>query len=273
MKSEMRRFENCRFALETLKEAIAVFDRELEGGSSTVSYMTAMIGETERGHDDETEFFADYRKTPDNVAYKRVAVGESSAIRAEMKFHTFAGVSSQPAVRVEVQADRWAQILAVMEVFESARPRAELPRPKPAPPVIFLGHGRSDAWKELRDHLRDKHGFEIEAYEIGARSGHTIRDILEGMLAKSSIAFLVMTGEDSTASGELHPRLNVVHEAGLFQGRLGFNRAIVLLQEGTTEFSNIHGIEQLRFANIKEVFGDVVATVRREFPISPGGGR
>jgi predicted nucleotide-binding protein len=75
-----------------------------------------------------------------------------------------------------------------------------------------------------------------------------------------------MTGEDAMQSGDLHPRLNVVHEAGLFQGRLGFNRAIVLLEQGTTEFSNIHSIEQVRFANIKEVFGDVVATIRREFP-------
>lgn len=132
-----------------------------------------------------------------------------------------------------------------------------------------MGHGHSESWKELRDHLRDKHGFEIEGYEIGARAGHTIRDVLERMLARSSIAFLIMTGEDLTASGELNPRLNVVHEAGLFQGRLGFNRAIVLLEDGTTEFSNIHGVEQLRFGNIKEVFGDVLATVRREFAPSP----
>ena len=79
------------------------------------------------------------------------------------------------------------------------------------------------------------------------------------------MAFLVMTGEDQTDSGELHPRLNVVHEVGLFQGRLGFHRAIVLLEEGTSEFSNIHGIEQIRFKNIREVFGDVVATISREF--------
>jgi predicted nucleotide-binding protein len=169
-------------------------------------------------------------------------------------------------VTVEVQAEKWPQILSVMDVFESDKVHAELPQPEVEPPVIFLGHGQSEAWKQLRDHLQDKHGFKIEAYEIGARSGHTIRDILGSMLDRSSMAFLVMTGEDRTESGEKHPRLNVVHEAGLFQGRLGFNRAIVLLEEGTTEFSNIHGVEQIRFTNIKEVFGDVVATVRREFP-------
>jgi predicted nucleotide-binding protein len=59
----------------------------------------------------------------------------------------------------------------------------------------------------------------------------------------------------------------VVHEIGLFQGRLGFNRAIVLLEDGVEEFSNIHGIEQIRFSkgNIRETYGEILATIKREF--------
>ena len=85
------------------------------------------------------------------------------------------------------------------------------------------------------------------------------------MLAKSGFAILVMTAEDETAKGTYHPRLNVVHEAALFQGKLGFERAIVLLEDDTEEFSNIAGIQQVRFAkgNIKETYGDVLATLRR----------
>jgi predicted nucleotide-binding protein len=76
-----------------------------------------------------------------------------------------------------------------------------------------------------------------------------------------------MTGEDAMDDGSIRARSNVIHEAGLFQGRLGFARAIILLEEGTEEFSNIHGIEQIRFSKdrIRETFGDVVATIRREF--------
>jgi predicted nucleotide-binding protein len=60
----------------------------------------------------------------------------------------------------------------------------------------------------------------------------------------------------------------VVHEVGLFQGVLGFDRAIVAIEEGVEAFSNIQGIHQLRFStgNIREVFGDVLATLKREFP-------
>ncbi len=122
----------------------------------------------------------------------------------------------------------------------------------------------------MKDHLHDKHGYDIETYEIGARAGHAVRDILQDMLIRSSFAILVMTGEDETQDGKLRARPNVIHEIGLFQGRLGFNRAIVVLEKGTEEFSNIQGIEQIRFdkGNIKETFGDVLAVLRREFPES-----
>jgi predicted nucleotide-binding protein len=61
-----------------------------------------------------------------------------------------------------------------------------------------------------------------------------------------------------------------VHEAGLFQGRLGFERAIVLLEEGCEEFSNIHGLNQLRFpkGNVRAVFEQARAVLEREGLIS-----
>jgi len=76
-----------------------------------------------------------------------------------------------------------------------------------------------------------------------------------------------MTAEDQTIHGHFRPRQNVVHETGLFQGRLGFNRAIVLLEDGVEEFSNLHGIEQIRFSqgNIRETYGEILATIKREF--------
>jgi predicted nucleotide-binding protein len=60
--------------------------------------------------------------------------------------------------------------------------------------------------------------------------------------------------------------MNVVHEAGLFQGRLGFTKAIVVLEEGCEEFSNIHGLGQIRFpkGRISAVFEEVRAVMERE---------
>lgn len=87
------------------------------------------------------------------------------------------------------------------------------------------------------------------------------------MTEVSSFAILVMTGEDEGKDGQLKARPNVIHETGLFQGKIGFSRAIVLLEDQTEEFSNLYGIQQIRFTkgNIKETFGDVIATIKREF--------
>lgn len=136
--------------------------------------------------------------------------------------------------------------------------------------TVFIGHGRSRSWRDLKDHLQDLHGIDVVAYETGARAGLTIHEVLREMVSKASIAFLVLTAEDIDRDGVAHARENVVHETGLFQGKLGFKRAIVLLEEGCNEFSNIAGLQQLRFAqgNIKEIFGDVLAVVRREFTSS-----
>jgi Predicted nucleotide-binding protein containing TIR-like domain len=54
------------------------------------------------------------------------------------------------------------------------------------------------------------------------------------------------TGKDETKDGKLLARQNVVHEAGLFQGKLGFTRAIILLEEVTEEFSNLAGLKRKR---------------------------
>lgn len=87
------------------------------------------------------------------------------------------------------------------------------------------------------------------------------------MLTQASFAVLVLTGEDATGDHQMRARQNVVHEVGLFQGKLGFARAIVLLEEGVEDFSNVSGIHQIRFSKggIRETYGDVLATLRREF--------
>lgn len=219
--------------------------------------------------DTEDEFFADYLNAPDQATFFKY-IGSSSL---QVHFHNH-------GTDVAVECPLRDAIDAALNAFKEAAPSSRLPDPPEPPkqtpppppkPKVFIGHGRSAAWRELKDHLADKHDLDIVAYEVGARAGHTIRDVLEEMLTRSSIAFLVLTGEDRDAEGHLHARENVIHETGLFQGYLGFPRGIVLLEEGTAEFSNIHGIDQLRFSkgNIKEVFGDVLAVLRREFGSLP----
>lgn len=75
-----------------------------------------------------------------------------------------------------------------------------------------------------------------------------------------------MTGEDEQPDGKLRARMNVIHEAGLFQGRLGFTKAIVVLEDGCEEFSNIQGLGQIRFpkGKIKACFDEIRQVLERE---------
>ena len=177
-------------------------------------------------------------------------------------------------MKITVRSTTRGAIERVLAVFTDAVEGALVPlpperSPPPAkPPTVFIGHGRSPLWRDLKDHLQDQHGYSVVAYETGARAGHAVRDILEQMLEGSSFAVLLMTGEDEQVDGSSRARQNVVHESGLFQGRLGFDRAIVAIEDGVEEFSNLQGVHQLRFSSgsVREIFGDVLATLRREFP-------
>ncbi len=121
---------------------------------------------------------------------------------------------------------------------------------------IFIGHGRSLLWRELKDYLEDDLGLECDEFNRVATEGITITERLSQMLDSAAFAFLIMTAEDERVDGTRQARMNVIHEAGLFQGRLGFDRAIILLEEGCEEFSNIYGLGHRPFAagNIESAF-------------------
>lgn len=151
-------------------------------------------------------------------------------------------------------------------LFEAALRVEQNSISKNVPDRIFIGHGRSGAWRELKDYIRDRLGLEFEEFNRISIAGIATTERLVAMLDNSSMALLVCTAEDEHSGGSQHARENVVHEAGLFQGRLGFRRAIVLLEEGCTEFSNIHGLGQIRFprGNIGACFEQIREVLERE---------
>jgi Predicted nucleotide-binding protein containing TIR-like domain len=131
---------------------------------------------------------------------------------------------------------------------------------------VFIGHGRSYLWKDLKDFIQDRLNLPWDEFNRVPVAGITNIARLSEMLEAAAIAFLVMTAEDEQADGNHHARMNVIHEAGLFQGRLGFARAIILLEEGCQEFSNVQGLGQIRFpkGNIKAAFEEIRQVLERE---------
>ena len=157
------------------------------------------------------------------------------------------------------------QTLAVLDELLNRLEEKRLDLPKqgsdarPTPSLssgrrVFIGHGHSLLWSTLKDFLVDRLRLPFEEFNREPTAGLSTKERLEQMLNDTGFALLVHTAEDEHSDGTQHARENVVHETGLFQGRHGFRRAIVLLEEGCAEFSNMRGITQIRFPR-----GDLMA--------------
>ncbi len=131
---------------------------------------------------------------------------------------------------------------------------------------VFIGHGRSIPWRDLKDFIQDRLHLPWDEFNRVPVAGFANIARLSEMLDSSAIAFIVMTAEDEQADGKLHARMNVIHEAGLFQGRLGFEKAILLVEEGCEEFSNVQGLGQIRFppGKISAIFEEIRRVLERE---------
>ena len=250
-------YYRTRFPARVIEEAHDLFLSKLDPKKEIKTPQTLSItkGEETWRFDSREEFLADYASSDlfqfnHDTLVNRLSVSQYSA--------------NSPCVHVRFRLR--ADIESVFNVFERNVATSKITSAS-TPIKVFVGHGRNQQWRDLKDHLHDKQGLDVIAYEIGPRAGLSVKEVLEGMLNESSFAVLILTGDDQHADGELHARHNVVHELGLFQGRLGFTRAVVLLEEGVSEFSNILGVNQIRFSkgNIRETFGDILATIRREF--------
>lgn len=131
---------------------------------------------------------------------------------------------------------------------------------------VFIGHGRSPLWRELKDFVQDRLRLPWDEFNRTPAAGIPTTTRLSEMLDQATFALLVMTAEDEQADGTTRARTNVVHEAGLFQGRLGFSKAIIILEDSCEEFSNIYGLGQIRFprGKISAAFEDIRHVLERE---------
>ena len=164
--------------------------------------------------------------------------------------------------RVEL-IKRAEQVRRIIEAFEAAPAATQSPL---LGKKIFIGHGRSLVWLQLKDFIRERVGVPCDEFNIEPAAGMSTTARLDAMLAQAGFAFIVMTAEEKHADGRIYARPNVIHESGLFQAKLGTPRAIVLLEEGCGDFSNIAGLTHIGFpsGDLKPAFEDVRRVLERE---------
>jgi len=131
---------------------------------------------------------------------------------------------------------------------------------------VFIGHGgSSNEYLKLGVWLT-KCSLEWEVFTTEPTAGLSTKERLLQMLDNAKMAFLIMTPEDEAANGTMTARANVIHEVGLFQGRLGWTKAIVLVEEGCEQFSNIEGLGQIRYpkGNLDAALEEIRQVLTRE---------
>jgi len=176
----------------------------------------------------------------------------------------FPRIPPQPRIN-DVRAiltERTAHLQRIVEALEVLPETTKSPRGN----RIFIGHGRSPLWRELKDFIAERLGLPWDEFNRESVAGVTTSERLERMMSDAAFAFLVLTAEEEHADAQIYARPNVIHEVGLFQGRLGPRRAIVLLEEGCSEFSNIVGLSQIRFprGDIAARFEEIRRVLERE---------
>lgn len=159
------------------------------------------------------------------------------------------------------------KLLAKLRPAAASAPRGRTMGKSSTPgQLIFIGHGRSPVWRELREFLENRLKLACDEFNRVPVAGYTTSERLETMMSQASFAFLIMTAEDEMLDSSFQARPNVIHEIGLFQGKLGPRRAIVLVEEGCSEFSNITGLSQIKFpkGDISARFEEIRRVLERE---------
>ena len=125
---------------------------------------------------------------------------------------------------------------------------------------IFFGYGHSYSLKQEVENFLRREGYDVFTMDNAnqIKPGATIIELLEIGSSESNCAVILFTRDDEI-SNQYRPRQNVVHELGFFQGKLGRDKVILLVEKGTQIFSNISGILYIQFESnkIQEKFYDL----------------
>lgn len=194
------------------------------------------------------------------------AVGQGTWAPPHVKVQARVTAAHQPAAHCRELAGKLEKLASHLARVKQGQTRAARVGTN-----IFIGHGRSQVWRDLKDFVSDRLRLPYDEFNRVPVAGITNIARLSEMLDAAACAFVIMTAEDELADGTAQARMNVIHEVGLFQGRLGFTKAIVLLEEGCEEFSNIQGLGQIRFpkGNITAKFEEIRQVLEREGALDP----
>lgn len=186
--------------------------------------------------------------------YRRLYGPESASIKTLNELREgglLQGRGNITAFRVVV-----AEFIALATFLQDGATRASSvtasrPSRPPATRNIFIIHGH-DELNLLRLQTMLREHFKLEPIVISSRPGQS-RPIIgkfEEHAKDCTFAISLFTPDDEVVDGEKkysQARPNVIFETGWFVGRLGKERVLILLKDGTKIHSDFDGVSRIQF--------------------------
>jgi hypothetical protein len=137
---------------------------------------------------------------------------------------------------------------------------------------VFVSHGHDETTRLLVTQFlegRLQHAPVVLKEDIGG--ARAIVEKLEESSKDIDCALVLLTGDDATEAGGTRARQNVIHELGYFQGLLGRDRIVLVLEEGVESLSNIAGLEHISFprGKVRSAFEDIRLALEKIAGLSP----
>ncbi|HTU20756.1 MAG TPA: PfkB family carbohydrate kinase [Gemmataceae bacterium] len=110
---------------------------------------------------------------------------------------------------------------------------------------VYIGFGQDPLGNQVEEYLRRTHGLDVKRCALKPRAGRQHVDDLSDCLDCCTFAVLVPDPEGEAEDDKPWTRDRVLREAGLFQGRLGLHRVVLMLPEGVKKLANVEGLQSI----------------------------
>lgn len=131
--------------------------------------------------------------------------------------------------------------------------------------AVFIVHNENQQSVAVRHFLERDCGLvthELSTAQVGETN---LAALMDRYLDRCGFAVCLL-GADAPLGGHAPADQNLVHQAGIFQGRYGFGKVAILAEEGCDTFSNIAGLIRLDFprGQVDATFYDLERMLERE---------
>lgn len=190
-------------------------------------------------------------------------LASAASTRLRMELGAFLGLSlarhkSQRSLSGGVRLPDLSQ--GFLQQRETIQPRGRKPS------GVLVVHDAHPQLPDIRDFIEDRCGLLFHELNSTSMTEHDAESAMKESLDRCCFAVCLLSARDHAQNGQHRTDQDTVHRAGLLQGRYGFGRVAILIEDGCDTFSNIAGLIRLDFpaGRVQSTFLELERMLARE---------